>query len=308
MIPYGYIYFYGNVKKIIIFNFINIRKSESFMEQLNQLDILRTKLHKRKNPNILPGQTYRLPSLGKSYPPGVLSDDVTDGEIILYPMTTLDEICVKTPDMLFQGTAVEEVLKRRAPQILQPLELLPKDVDYILSALRQITYGDTLEINFTCSHKKCGHKNHKAATKISNFLRKAKTLDSFDPSKLEFQLDGFMFKIKFSTYGEMVKLNQQNMNNSMSTPEEIYSVYVGSLAMSIESIDGCDDKEVIHSFLYNDADSVFQHKLLNYIQAINEWGVEFKQDFVCEKCGEITTLPIEINPVSFFSPPSDQAI
>jgi hypothetical protein len=278
------------------------------MEQLNQLDILRTKLHKRKNPNVIPGQTYRLPSLGKSYKNGELSDDVEKGEIILYPMTTLDEICLKTPDMLFQGSAVDEVLKRRAPQILKPLDLIPKDVDYILSALRQITYGDNLEISYTCSNKKCNHKNSRATVKISNFLRKTKTLDNLDESKLTFEIDGFVFKTKFSTYGEMINLNQKNMNNSMTTPEEIYTVYIDNLAMNVESIDNITDRDVIRLFLYDEADSIFQYKLLNHIHSINDWGVEFKHDFICEKCSHVNTIPIEINPASFFSPPSDQAI
>jgi hypothetical protein len=277
------------------------------MEQLNQLDILRTKLHKRRNQNIIPGQTYRLPSLCKNYTNGEISDDVQNGEIILYPMTTLDEICLKTPDMLFQGTAVDEVLKRRAPQILKPLDLIPKDVDYILSALRQITYGDNLEITYTCSNKKCAHKNTRATAKISNFLRKVKTIDTLDESKLTFEIDGFVFKTKFSTYGDMIALNQKNMNNNMTTPDEIYVVYIDNLAMNLESIDGITDRDVIHLFLI-DADAVFQQKLLNHIQSINDWGVEFKQDFVCEKCTHVTNIPIEINPVSFFSQPSEQAI
>src|SRR3569832_318234 len=105
------------------------------MDKNEQLIALKTKLHKRTNQNTLPGQTYRLPSLGK-YPEGVLSDDVVNGELVLHPMSTLDEIYLKTPDMLFQGTAIEQVFARRVPQVLKPLELIPKDVDYILSALR----------------------------------------------------------------------------------------------------------------------------------------------------------------------------
>lgn len=274
------------------------------MENNEKLNLLKTKLHKRKNSNVLPGQTYRLPSLGKSYTNGELSDDVVDGEIILYPMTTLDEICLKTPDMLFQGTAVEQVLSRRAPQIIKPLDLIPKDVDYILSALRQITYGDNLDITYTCAE--CEHKNFKATAKVSSFLKKAKTLENFDNSRLTFEIDGFVFSTHFSTYGELVKLQQKNVNNTMDTPEEIYAMFIDNLAINIKSIDGIEDKETIHAFLYNDADSVFQHKILEHIQSVNEWGVEFKQDFACEKCKHVNTVPIAINPVSFFSLPSDQ--
>lgn len=276
--------------------------------EIDQLEILKTKLHKRKNSNILPGQTYRLPSIGKNYHNGEISDDVIDGEIVLHPMSTLDEIYLKTPDMLFQGTAVEQVLLRRAPQILKPLELLPKDVDYILSALRQITYGDVLEITYVCSNPKCGEKNHKAVAKISNFLRKAKTLEDFDVSKLKFEIDGFLFETKFSTYGDLVKLNQKNVNNNLDSPDEVYQMFIDNLALNIKSIDGIENTDVIYDFLFKDADSTFQHNILDHIQAINEWGVEFKQDFVCDKCKHVNNIPIAINPVSFFSQPSDQVI
>lgn len=278
------------------------------MTDTYDLDILKTKLMKRKNSNVLPGQTFRLPSLGKRYEPGVLSEDVVDGEIVLFPMSTLDEIYIKTPEMLFQGTAIEEVIKRRAPQVLDPLKLIPKDVDYILSALRQITYGDIMEITYTCENPDCEHKNHKAIAKVSNFLRKAKTLEFFDESKLTFDIDGFVFETKFSTYGDLIKLNQKNVNNTLDTPEELYSAYIDNLALNIKSIDGIENPSIIHTFLFNDADSVFQQRILTHIQSVNEWGVEFKQDFVCEKCAKVNSIPIAVNPSSFFTQPSEQAM
>ena len=121
---------------------------------------------KRENPllkrkNKFPGETYRLPSKGLLYFNGELDEEVKDGEVIIYPMTTLDEIYMKTPDMLFQGTAIDTVFKRCIPQIKQPLNLLSNDVDYLLAALRKVSYGNHILINHNCSF--CGEqtkKNH----------------------------------------------------------------------------------------------------------------------------------------------------
>lgn len=274
------------------------------MDKIEQLSNLKTKLHKRKNTNIIPGQTYQLPSLGKYYENGVLSEDTKKGEIVIFPMTTLDEISLKSPDMLLQGTAISEVIQRRVPQILNPLKLFPKDVDYILTALRQITYGDVLDISYECT--KCQHKE-KTTTKLSYFLSKSKSLDNFDESKLSFEIDNFGFKIKFSSYEEMVSINQKHMNNSLSTSGEIYSMFLDNLTTNIVSIDDIEDKDVIREFL-TDADVIFQRKILKHIQDINAWGMEFFQSFSCSKCSHVNEISIDLNPVTFFSLPLDQVI
>src|ERR1700752_4066346 len=104
----------------------------------------------KKISKIIQGNTIRLPSKGVFYKSNELDPEVKDGEIVLYPMTTLDEIIIRTPDMLFQGTAIEKIISRCAPQVKKPLELFAKDVDYILVMLRKLSYGDDIIIKFTC--------------------------------------------------------------------------------------------------------------------------------------------------------------
>ena len=89
--------------------------------------------------NRMPGETIRLPSLGQFYEHGELEEGVVNGEIVLNPMTMTDEIMMKSPDMLFQGTAIERVFQRCSPQIKKPLDLLSSDVDFILTHLRKIS-------------------------------------------------------------------------------------------------------------------------------------------------------------------------
>ena len=52
----------------------------------------------------------KLPSGGNYYPEGAI--DLPDNkEIPIYPMTAIDEITSKTPDALFNGIAITEIIK-----------------------------------------------------------------------------------------------------------------------------------------------------------------------------------------------------
>jgi hypothetical protein len=66
-----------------------------------------------------PAIHLRLPSGGKFYPDGVV-DLPPNGEIPIYPMTAVDEIITRTPDALFNGSAVPDILKSCVPNIKDP--------------------------------------------------------------------------------------------------------------------------------------------------------------------------------------------
>ena len=104
-----------------------------------------------KNPLIersrIPGEIHRLPSRGIFYTNGELDGSVRDGELQIFPMTLIDEITMKSPDLLFSGDAVKQVLGRCVPQVLKPGQLLSKDVDFLMLVIRKASYGD-LEINY----------------------------------------------------------------------------------------------------------------------------------------------------------------
>ncbi len=57
-----------------------------------------------------PAVYMKLPSAGKDYEPGVIDMPET-GELPVYPMTAIDEITTRTPDALFNGTALVELVR-----------------------------------------------------------------------------------------------------------------------------------------------------------------------------------------------------
>jgi bacterioferritin-associated ferredoxin len=77
----------------------------------------------------------KLPSGGAGYPEGAL-DLPDNGELPIYPMTAIDEITARTPDALFNGTAVVELIRSCVPNIKDPWAVTNVDLDALLVAIK----------------------------------------------------------------------------------------------------------------------------------------------------------------------------
>lgn len=97
-----------------------------------------------------------LPSGGQWWVNGALNLGVT-GELAVLPMTAKDEITLKTPDALLNGSAIIEVIKSCVPGILDPWAIPSVDIDNILIAIRIASYGEMMDVNSICPH--CAAKN-----------------------------------------------------------------------------------------------------------------------------------------------------
>lgn len=98
-----------------------------------------------------PAIYIRLPSEGKFYPQGSL-ERTANNEYPVLPMTTMDEITYRTPDALFNGSAVATVIQSCVPNIKNAWAVPSIDIDTILIAIRMATYGHALDITSTCPH------------------------------------------------------------------------------------------------------------------------------------------------------------
>lgn len=104
-----------------------------------------------------PGIHVKLPSRGAFTPPNELELSM-DGELAVYPMTTRDEIWAKNPDGLLNGTSIEHIIRSCVPGIRNPRTLPAQDVDFLLLAIKKVTYGNTMTITSTCP--KCGTEHN----------------------------------------------------------------------------------------------------------------------------------------------------
>lgn len=96
-----------------------------------------------------PAIYIRLPSGGNFWQPGSL-DLPQNGELPVFPMTAADEITYRTPDALFNGQAVVEVIQSCVPAIKNAWHIPSVDLNAILIAIRIASYGHEMEIGTTC--------------------------------------------------------------------------------------------------------------------------------------------------------------
>ena len=99
-----------------------------------------------------------LPSQGRYWMEGSL-DLPLNGQIAVYPMTTRDEIMIRTPDALLNGESVVSVIQSCCPQIKDAWKMPSIDVDAVLIAIRIASYGQDMDIDSICPNDACKHEN-----------------------------------------------------------------------------------------------------------------------------------------------------
>ena len=101
-----------------------------------------------------PAIFLKLPSDGAYWPNDALILPA-NGELPVYPMTTKDEITLRTPDALINGSGVVGVIQSCIPSILDAWAMPSVDVDACLIAIRIASYGNDMNVTVTCP--KCQH-------------------------------------------------------------------------------------------------------------------------------------------------------
>jgi len=91
----------------------------------------------------------RLPSDGQFWPQGSL-EMTANKELPVLPMTAIDEITYRTPDALFNGQAVVNVIQSCVPNIRDAWSAPGADINSILIAIRMASFGHEMELNSTC--------------------------------------------------------------------------------------------------------------------------------------------------------------
>jgi len=96
-----------------------------------------------------PAIYLRLPTGGQHWPEGSL-EMPQNSELPVYPMTAIDEITYRTPDALFSGQAVVNVIQSCVPAVKNAWLAPTTDLNSILVAIRIASYGHDLDIEVTC--------------------------------------------------------------------------------------------------------------------------------------------------------------
>lgn len=263
--------------------------------------------------NKLPGTTIRLPSKGIFYTNGELDAECKDGEVQIYPMTTTDELMMRSIDMLFQGTAIDNVIKRCIPQIKQPLDLLVGDIDYILTQLRRISYGTHIPITYDCDCAKTEEEQKKRKEAgdsdylipVDHFIQSSKELNVKDFKKsftLELE-NGQYVTLRPLRMIDYIKIQQMEEPDNMKDVEDIKEYVATNFASITKSVDGVEDFDMIKEW-YKALPRLESEKIKKKLQDMKGWGIDFKYTIVCNSCKQKKELTTQLNPVYFFMLPS----
>lgn len=273
------------------------------MEENTVVEIQEPKIMPAHNPLIdritMPGSTFQMPSCGLFYKDGELSSDVNMGEVHIHAMSAYDEILMKTPDSLFSGEAVNIVFKRCIPQILKPMKLLAKDVDFLLVCLRKITYGDSLEVTY--DHYCKDSKKQTYVVNTDQYLKKSRKIDPTTVGSIYTKTisNGQIVKFRPTTFENLIKLYQDTDPIKAISPEEELNTSAEIISSVIESVDEITDQKQICEWVKM-ISAGWVEEISATIEKTSNFGPEFKFTTQCKDCNETITIETPINPVSFF--------
>lgn len=263
-----------------------------------------------------PSIYLKLPSNGVGYAPGIINMPET-GELPVYPMTAIDEITVRTPDALFNGVAVVNLIKSCIPDINDPWQITSQDLDAVLIAIKSAANGNEMEIVTTCPS--CSED----AKYDVNLVAVLSTLKAADYTA-EYPLNDLKFKFRPLNYKDMQEINttqfefqrvlnaisesadiseDERVERSKEALKNITEITMRTLATTIEYIKTptvfVDDTNYILDFLRNCDRNTFS--LLRDHVANLRSSTEIKPlDVRCIHCSHEYKQPFTLNMSDFF--------
>jgi hypothetical protein len=262
-----------------------------------------------------PAVYIRLPSGGKGYPNGTL-DMPENGELPVYPMTAIDEISNRTPDGLYNGSSVVEMVKSCVPNIKNPWAMSALDLDTILLSIRAASGNSTLEIDSTCP--KC-REVASYGLEIPGLLSQLKGGD-YDT---ELQISDLTIKFKPITFKEVneaglaqfeltksfnrineVEDEEEKLKISRDALKGITELTMKIVTKGIEYIKTpnivVDQEEYILDFLMN-CDKGMYVKIRDYSTELKAKSELQPIKIVCDSCQNQYEQSVTINPSDFFA-------
>lgn len=262
-----------------------------------------------------PAIHVRLPSSGKYYPAGTL-EMPPNGEIPILPMTAIDEITSRTPDALFNGSAVMDIIGSCVPAIKDPWQLPMIDFNTLLVSVRLASFGHEMEIGSTCP--KCGH-NHVLTIDLRTVLDNLGS-PNYDESVSAGDLTCYFAPMTYRQVNEVSRTNfedqkiMQALSNSDISEEEklkrlgdafrkITELTIRSISESIAVIKTADamvtDKPSILEFLQNCPKNVFD-QIKDHTTKLREATDLTPVSVTCEECNEQYKQPFTLDMSNFF--------
>ena len=262
-----------------------------------------------------PALYIKLTSGGKYWKEGSLELPVT-GELPIYPMTTKDEITLRTPDALLNGTSVVDVIQSCCPSIKDAWQTPSVDVDAILIAIRIASYGSNFEQDTKCPH--CNEEN-------SYTIALSPILDGIKcPNYNKISVRDLTFKLKPQRFFGINRINtiefeEDKIRQALALPDTDAEIKSKELTRSIERLidlsietvaSGIDyielpdgsivkEKEHIFEFLQN-AESIFVTEVQKVLTNLSQETAIKPAVVKCGHCEQDYQIPLMFDYSNFF--------
>lgn len=262
-----------------------------------------------------PAIHLRLPSEGEFWPTGSV-DFPASKELPVYPMTAIDEITYRTPDALYNGQAVVNVIQSCIPNIRNAWHMPVADLNAVLVAIRIASYGHDMEIMSACPA--CSTESDYTLD-LRTVLDKLKSGDfheqithgdlviSFRPMTYEhqnasnqnqFEQQKRIQVVQTSDLDDAAKITELN-----ASLKKITELTVEALKWSIASIRTphalVTESEFIHEFVNNCDRSLF-NTIKNHIIKLREGSEIEPLNLECPNCHHKYQQQLTMDQTSFF--------
>jgi hypothetical protein len=237
-------------------------------------------------------------------------------ELPVFPMTAIDEITYRTPDALFNGQAVVNVIQSCIPNIRDAWAIPATDLNSILIAIRIASYGHNMDITSTCPACKAeADYTSDLRTTLANLkfpeFDKASTYGDLEISfhPIDYRNQNSVNQSNFEQQKMIQSIQGSDLSDDQKMLElnvalkKITELTIDALKWSISSIRTPNslvtEPEYIHEFLTNCDRKMFtgiRDKIIELRQASELPPLQI----ACSECSHKYTQNLNLDQASFF--------
>ena len=262
-----------------------------------------------------PAIYVELPSGGKFWDEDAL-EMPESGELPVFPMTSRDEITLRTPDALLNGQGVVDVIHSCIPNIRNAWKMPSVDVDSVLIALRIASYGHDMDFDNACPHCQEQHTYSMDLRHLMGTIRCPDFDDVMEPTanlEIRFKPQKY-FEINRTGQAnfEIAKLNDaigglpdgdQKNNQAMLQLSRMIELNQEVMAASTESITASGEVVTDHQFIldfYKNIDSRMFNTIQQHLMDKSKVATVQPVPVTCQSCEGKINLTILFDYANFF--------
>lgn len=263
-----------------------------------------------------PAIHMKLPSGGRYWPEGSINLPIT-GEIPVLPMTARDEITLRTPDALMNGSSIVEIVHSCCPNILDAWKMPSTDLDAILIGIRIASYKNNMDVDTICPNCEAENNNTVDLQYVLNNIVAPDYEEKLEVGELKIKIVPQQFfnvnkknMISFEESRIMNSLNDESVdaetraaqiNKSMAVLADIGLDIVTTSTEYVEISDGTrvTKKEHLREF-YENTDGNITKLVQERLGKLNQDGAIKAPRIACSNCTKEFQLPLKFDYSNFF--------